>query len=1170
MMYQIEYMGQMVYAPDIKHCVLEPKLDVELNSAGTLTFTVPVENEYLWNNIEVFKGEVRVYEDDDIIWFGRPLQIVRNWKNQKVVTCEGALAYFNDSLQATHTYEKIPLYTSPDYQPGKEGFFNTIIGLHNDQVRISEQDHSHEFVVGNVDVQNEVNIYRQVDYQTTAEVLQQMCLDTTGGYFILRKEKEGENFVTYIDWYKQVPYGADQDIQFGLNLLDLNQDLNGSDICTVVLAFGKDDKTVAGLNKYDEQHPYVMSSGSLIYHNGEYIFHKTAYEKYGRVVKVKNWSDMSAVGADNKEQLFIKAAEWLEDQNTDTTTIECSAADLHYLKQYAEKGKLRIGQLVHVTSSIHGLEDKVLPIYKISMSLDSGAKTITMGTPPKRELTDIVKPSGGSTRGSSGATGGGGSGSGSGGGGSSNVPVKDVMVKYPGDEDFHTAVNKKVAKIDLTDISGGVKDVRIDGASIVDPNTHIANLDSSEFGTDVEANPEGAPSGDLSSIGIDGVKYNIPTVTNVVEDVTLDSESIVDPNDNVAKILSRDIIEGGIEGNFEHVVTKDNNFPSGHPSKDFGKKTDILIETDIDDDEVSILSEANTPINLEEMGGWISYVQDFVAQPTGYYDEGGQWKYDPTTPTRFYSKITCNGAHSASWWFANVEGEIRPFTGHTGTIQTRGYKINNSGYPDITFEKHDPNIKYKPTRVVGTFNFECMHAGDSTHGPEESDRCNSSIIRIHVSNDGENWTVFEPTSTPSDGNGTFEFGIDEYYSYVRMICKSFLYQGSGYLSFNVYAVPESHIENIWFKTENKAWIKQHIPKIKPNSQGASVGDLTSITIDGDKYDIPENSGTEVEPNPQGTSVGTLTSIGIDGDKYDIPSGTEVIPNPVGTPTDDLETVQIGSDIYSIPTGGAAGHLDGIVSPDPSIGSNGDEYFKLSGAMPNLKIVSLKFEVTARKGGGNGMVQYSQLGFYDENDNKFSWPAETTWSDDVGHYENDPIAVNNKLLLVSIPGTVTINLPSGSYIDSNIYTKFGWFTANDSSDRDPISWKLYASENGTDYILVDARSQQTIPDQRLVLAFKDAYLSSGNPVIETIYYKKSGIWLKDDYVSISKLYDACIANGVIPISKSINDIVAVFLTGGGGGVNVASRATSLAVPSYKANVQVSATAQIITNAQKEVT
>lgn len=281
-------------------------------------------------------------------------------------------------------------------------------------------------------------------------------------------------------------------------------------------------------------------------------------------------------------------------------------------------------------------------------------------------------------------------------------------------------------------------------------------------------------------------------------------------------------------------------------------------------------------------------------------------------------------------------------------------------------------------------------------------------------------------------------------------------------------------------------------------------------------DVKVNGGTVVNPagianisitnvvaNPSGTGSTDLTKLQVGSDIYNIPqgSGTDVEANPTGTATDDLDTIRIGNTIYDIPGsgGGSVNHLDGIVAPTDLIGSDGDEYFKLSGNVPVAHIVSFKFRVTERKGTGNDMIQFSKLGFYDTNDNKYLWPSGVTWSDDVGHYENDPINDNEKMLLVSL-GTVTIDLPSGSYIDSSIYTKFGWYTANDSTDRDPIGWELYISEDGINYTLIDTRTNQTITDSRNTLAFKDSYISSTLPTINDIYYKKSGKWLKDNFSS----------------------------------------------------------------------
>lgn len=512
MMYRITYNGIEIYGPSLDMAVLNPVLETELNAAGTLTFTLPITrndgHDAIWESIQVFRGEVQVWEGDDCIWFGRPLQIVRDWNNQKKVVCEGALAYFNDSIQLTKEYKRkqTPLYADPDVYGNKKGFLNELVRLHNEAVRTSnnyEQYGDRQIYIDEdsvIDVDNEL-VWRQTDYQTTAECIQSMCLDTNGGYILLRKvEIPGTTptqYKTVLDWRKEAPYGTSQPITFGENLLDINQDLNGSDLCTVLYASGPDDyvKDVSKAKNYKEDDPdhppYEVppaegGKGHVLHSKpDEYIVHLEGYKKYGRIVKQKDF-DLNEhdeyTDEQKANQLFKKAAKWLDDQNKNETTIEISSADLHYLPNHENYGKLRIGQIVSVHSGVHDVDDD-FPIYKVSLNLDSGVKKVTIGTPPKKELTDIIKTStSSSTRGSSGSSGSGssdsGGGSGGGGGSTVDIPVKDVRVKNPGDSGYTSVVSNKKANIDLTglmtDIYANGQSIKaLDGAARILPGNNI-------------------------------------------------------------------------------------------------------------------------------------------------------------------------------------------------------------------------------------------------------------------------------------------------------------------------------------------------------------------------------------------------------------------------------------------------------------------------------------------------------------------------------------------------------------------------------------------------------------------------------------------------------------------------------------------------------------------------
>ncbi len=114
--------------------LLSPKLDTELNTAGSFEFTMPPDHER-YNAVRPLLSTVEIYEDGDLIWFGRPLEVKTDFWKQRLVYCEGALAFFSDSLQRPHTYASVSLHT----------FFADIIARHNAQVSADRQ-----FTVGRI------------------------------------------------------------------------------------------------------------------------------------------------------------------------------------------------------------------------------------------------------------------------------------------------------------------------------------------------------------------------------------------------------------------------------------------------------------------------------------------------------------------------------------------------------------------------------------------------------------------------------------------------------------------------------------------------------------------------------------------------------------------------------------------------------------------------------------------------------------------------------------------------------------------------------------------------------------------------------------------------------------------------------------------------------------
>ena len=332
------------------YTLLSPFLQTELNTAGSFEFLLPPEHPF-YDALRPITSTVEVYEDEELLWFGRPVEVKTDYFKQKKVYCEGALAFFNDSVQRLREYDRILLHS----------FFRTVIENHNAQVAESRQ-----FSVGRITVPDKT-VYRKLNYDSTFDVLKKQCLNAESGYLFVRRE----GGVNIIDWLSEMPFSCNQPVEFGLNLLDLSSGFDGSSIATCVIPLGETDTetgqplTVAGVN------------------NGSDTIESEAAAVYGRITK-----SVTFPGVRQADTLYQDGLEYLASRQFDDLVIECSAAELH--RQNPNYELFRLGQMIRVHSVPH-LIDKELPLVKLSLRLDTAAKRITLGTVLKQPLTAIYK-----------------------------------------------------------------------------------------------------------------------------------------------------------------------------------------------------------------------------------------------------------------------------------------------------------------------------------------------------------------------------------------------------------------------------------------------------------------------------------------------------------------------------------------------------------------------------------------------------------------------------------------------------------------------------------------------------------------------------------------------------------------------------------------------------------
>lgn len=332
-MYTILIDGNPLYAPNLAnegYGVIEPKLTMELNKAGSLEFTVPPDN-LQYDNIKKLKSIVQVFDENEEIFRGRILHDEKDFYNRRAVYCEGDLSFLLDSIQRVY-----------DYQGTLEGLFRQYISNHNSQVESTK-----DFTVGQVTVtdKNDYVHYSSSEYPNTLDEISAKLIETHGGYIRTRLE----NGVRYIDYISDYTNINSQVIEFGVNMLDITEYISADDVFTVLIPLGAEDDKGAKLT--------IKS----VNNNKDYLVNDTAVSLFGYIWKINEWEDVTVAS-----NLKTKGQAFLDNGVSMAVTLTLKAVDLHLMNVFTER--IHLGDYVRVLSPPHGL-DKYFQCSTIELDL---------------------------------------------------------------------------------------------------------------------------------------------------------------------------------------------------------------------------------------------------------------------------------------------------------------------------------------------------------------------------------------------------------------------------------------------------------------------------------------------------------------------------------------------------------------------------------------------------------------------------------------------------------------------------------------------------------------------------------------------------------------------------------------------------------------------------------
>jgi hypothetical protein len=340
-MFSIYVDGELLYRPDgdIDCAATDPVLKLEMGKSGSLTFGLPVTNA-LYGRLQKLVSIVQVFYDEQEVFEGRVLSLTRDFNNTLQVECEGELSYLVDSVQRNDAFT------------GKTTeLLAEIIARHNEMVEPFKQ-----FKMGKVTVEerditiagqsdkttdDEGNFdYRQIEinsttseWRDTLDYIETCLINYCGGYLRARRDVAGN---LYLDWIANYYDQTTQTIEFGVNMLDLEEEDDVNDIFTILIPLGTNNLTIEEVN-----------DGSPMLVDEERV------AKYGRIIKTKTFDSVS-----KPETLKENGERYLRENGFPKVTLTINAVDLHQYDKNVEM--IRLGDRVHVLSAPHSIGDYLI------------------------------------------------------------------------------------------------------------------------------------------------------------------------------------------------------------------------------------------------------------------------------------------------------------------------------------------------------------------------------------------------------------------------------------------------------------------------------------------------------------------------------------------------------------------------------------------------------------------------------------------------------------------------------------------------------------------------------------------------------------------------------------------------------------------------------------------
>lgn len=345
-MYILKYAGSVLHDPRTDVQISAGTLKEESGQSPTLSLTIqpthPLWDSFTRDTVMLPNREVELFEVETglVLFRGRVRAVSMEFDGSKKLTCEGAMAYLNDTtVRPYKTYDTDEIECDINAPAEANKLFEWFIEQHNARV----MNACEKFIIGVNTGANYGKLQRGTGTgPATLKEMRDKLEKACGGWLRVRYDATG----SIIDWLPDTGAAeATQRVELGSNLLDLDTQVDGKDIYTAIVPVGK-------TGKGEDEHKVNVSAetayvpfGFAI--QGDAVVDMAAVEKYGLIEKMMSYD------LDKPQALADKAVADLAAGKLDDS-IEVSAFDLHNLNEQT----LPIDFLdrVFVKSGPHGIE----------------------------------------------------------------------------------------------------------------------------------------------------------------------------------------------------------------------------------------------------------------------------------------------------------------------------------------------------------------------------------------------------------------------------------------------------------------------------------------------------------------------------------------------------------------------------------------------------------------------------------------------------------------------------------------------------------------------------------------------------------------------------------------------------------------------------------------------